>query len=161
MNFQVTTAAATSYGERVQLKVELEHPAYMTGLTLAPYSSYPVYLEQITCDGVSANNALYNGSALLDRKLTLTFPRTLVRSLTLTLRQENYTLKVHNLDPPNQLRRDALASLQTILPYSVRSVAPSLPQTYQGAQYQLGFEEIQGEDLNFTFLESSPVARTG
>jgi hypothetical protein len=147
VSFQVTTPASNSYGARATLTVELEHPAYMTGVTLAPFSSYPATLERVVCHGVVAEPALlFDGSVVLDRKMTLNFERRMVRRLELTFTQTNYTLKEHTVDPPDKLRRDTLSSLQNVLPFAVRRTAPAVPKTYRGAQYEFGFESIQGED---------------
>jgi hypothetical protein len=145
--FQVTTPAASFYGAQANLIVDLEHPAYITGLSLSPFSSYPAKLTSVTCEGVSSvPTVLFQGSVLIDRAMTISFSRTVVRRLTLTFVQENYTFKEYSVDPPDKLRRDTLASLQSVLPFAVRRTAAALPVSHRGALYEFGFEEISGVD---------------
>ena len=147
--FQVTTPAASSYGSKANLVIDLERPAYITGLTLSPFSSFPARLTGVTCEGSGLlPTVLFHGSVLFDRKMTVCFPRTVVRRLTLTFIQENYTFKEYTVDPPDKFRRDTLASLQAVLPFAVRRTAAGLPVSHRGALYEFGLEDIAGVDWN-------------
>ncbi len=96
------------------LQVELVRAAYLNAFALAPFSVFPATLTRVETQGLTGDSrtTLFSGSALVDRPLTLRFSRQLVRTLYLTFRQENYTLKQHQQPAPDQLRRDVLAGLQ-------------------------------------------------
>jgi len=152
--FHVSTPASLAYGEQVSLTITLARPAYMTGLMLAPFASYPSILNSVIVNGVISENVKLfplPGSAItsvpIDKSTLISFPRCAVRQLTLTFTQENYTLKEYSVDPPDKQRRDILASLQTVLPFSVRNTQSAIPTELQGALYEFGFEDIQGVDV--------------
>ena len=147
MIFIVSTPASSDYGMPATLQVDMARPAYMTGVSLTPYCSYPMRLTSVTCQSVTGPpTILFTGSVLVDKAMTIAFPRTSVRSLNLSFVQENYTDKQYTVDSPDQLRRDTLSRLQSVLPFSVQALTPSVPTVYHGAQYQFGVESIQGVD---------------
>jgi hypothetical protein len=76
--------------------------------------------------------------------MVLTFPTTLLSKIYLTCYQENYTLSELVAQPPDQLRRDTLYSIQTSLPFNVRRVSRATPIYYRGSQYTIGLENITG-----------------
>jgi hypothetical protein len=146
---QVSTPALPNYGATAVLEVEFERPAYMNGFNLVPFTTFPARLTTIAAEDFSSDTrqTLYSGSGVvLDRSMVLRFPRRLVRRIFLTFYQENYSLKEHTVDSGDKLRRDILASLQPILPFSVQRISKSLPQRFRGAQYEFGVEHLVGLD---------------
>jgi hypothetical protein len=153
MIFSVTTPASEVYGMPAQLQIDMDRPAYMTGVAVSPYTNYPQTLTTITCQGVTgAPVVLFQGSVLIDRPMVLSFPRTSVRSLTLSFTQENYTIKQYSVATSDKLRRNTLNSLQSVLPFAIRTVAPVPPTLFDGALYAFGFESILGVDWSSTTI---------
>ena len=153
---RIETVAMSSYGVTAQLEIEFDRPGYYNGLRLTPFVNMPVWLTKIEGEGMlpSADaTPIFEGKVLIDRPASIRFAGVdggpvYVRRLFLTLYQPNYTLKEHVLDPADQARQDALASLQTVLPFSDRPVQLSLPTQLVGAQYELGLSDIAGERYN-------------
>ena len=94
---------------------------------------------------------------LVDRPVSIRFAGTdaagnpapiYVRRLYLDFYQPNYELKEHLINPADQARQDALASLQTALPFSDRPVQGAVPVSLVGAQYEIGLRDIAGERYN-------------
>ena len=148
MSFRVDTPASNNYGPRVKLGVELERPSYLNGFHLTPFTNFPMRLVLVELEGFTSDEVttVTLAQALLDRPLTIAFARQLVRKVYLTLFQENYSLKEHTVDPPDKLRRDTLASLQSVLPFAAQRTVRATPRRYQGAQYEFGLEDLWGED---------------
>src|SRR5665811_1555320 len=96
---------------------------------------------------------LFEGAALLDRPVSLRFADAggkpiYVRRLYLDFYQPSYSLKQHLVDPADQTRQDAMARLQTVLPFSDRAVQGAVPTSLVGAQYEFGLRDIAGERYN-------------
>lgn len=144
--FVVTIQANPHYGVTGVLEVDMSKSAFLTGLTLSPFSNFSPKLLQVEAEAFAENTKQTIGlpNTLLDRPVTLTFPSTLVRKLFLTCYQENYTLEEHVIQPPDQLRRDTLVALQASLPFNVRRASRAVPIRVRGAQYGLGLENIAG-----------------
>jgi hypothetical protein len=150
---RIETVAKDAYGVTAQLEIEFDRPGYYNGLRLTPFVNMPVWLTKIEGEGMltSANaTPIFEGKVLIDRPASIRFADAkgnpeYVRRLFLTLYQPNYTLKEHVLNPADQARQDALARLQTVLPFSDRPVQLSLPTSLVGAQYELGLRDIAGE----------------
>jgi hypothetical protein len=107
----------------------------------------------ITCQGVTGTPVvLFQGSVLIDRPMVLSFPRTSVRSLTLSFTQKNYTIKQYSVATSDKLRRNTLNSLQSVLPFAIRTVAPVPPTLFDGTLYAFGFESILGVDWSSTTI---------
>jgi hypothetical protein len=64
------------------------------------------------------------------------------------LYQPSYSLKQHLVNPADQARQDAMARLQTVLPFSDRPVQAALLVSLVGAQYEFGLRDIAGERYN-------------
>jgi hypothetical protein len=143
---QITTPAAPQYGATAILEIDLSRPAYLNGLTLAPFATYPIRLTRVETESFTADTRQTVGAPniLIDRPMVLTFPTTLVRKVYLTCYQENYNLTEHVVDPPDALRRDTLFALQTVLPFNVRRPSRAVPVYFRGAQYTFGLENISG-----------------
>jgi hypothetical protein len=144
--FQVSTPATPQYGVTAVLEVDLSRPTYMNGLTIAPFSTYPLKLVQVDTESFTSDTRQTVGApnALIDRPMVLTFPTTLLSRIYLTFYQENYTLSELIAQPPDALRRDVLYSLQSVLPFKVRRPSRAVPVYYRGAQYTMGVENISG-----------------
>lgn len=149
---EVTTPAQPQYGATATLEIDFVTPAYMNGFTLDPFSNYPFRLTKVQVASFATNTIQTIGApnALLDRPLVLTFPTTLVSSIFLTLYQENYNLSQYVVQAPDQLQREVLSQLQTILPFNIQPPNQSSPTYYNGAQYSIGMENLLG-------LNSTPV----
>jgi hypothetical protein len=96
---------------------------------------------------------LFEGAVLLDRPVSLRFADAggkpiYVRRLYLDLYQPGYSLKQHLVNPGDQTRQDAMARLQTVLPFSDRAVQGAVPTSLVGAQYEFGLRDIAGERYN-------------
>ena len=146
--FRIDTPVANSYGVTATLTVQLDKPTYMNGLHLAPFSTYPGHLQSIQAAGLTTdtNTEIWSGDLLLDRPVSVRFDRQLVSQFTLTFYQENYTFQSYVVDPADKIRRDALVSLQAVLPFSFRRINISSSPEISGAQYDLGIKDICGED---------------
>jgi hypothetical protein len=150
MLLKVTTPAdAPSVGCLATLELEFERPTYLNGLHLEPFTNFPATVEQIEVEGLTADTKqrVYGDSSfVLDRPVSVRFTRQMVRKAYVHFRQLNYSLKEHQVDPPDALRRDVLSSIQASLPFTIARSTPALPVTSSGAQYEFGAENIAGED---------------
>jgi hypothetical protein len=147
--FTVTVPAAGQlFGVEATLEIELQRPAYVTDLVLAPFSVYPVRLRRAVFEGLTSlvSDTVFSGDVQLDRPLRLEFPRQLVRRIYLTLRQENYTWKEHLNYSASQLRRDALRVIEASLPLNFWRIGTQDPEQYIGAQYETSLESLAAED---------------
>jgi hypothetical protein len=144
--FEITTPAYPQCGATAQLEIDLSNPTYMNGLVLSPFSSYPLRLVKVETQAFEENTRQVIGTpnALLDRPLTLTFPTTLLDKAFLTLYQESYDLSEYVVQPPDYIRRDALFSIQAVLPYNVQREQRAVPTYYRGAEYIFGIEDVAG-----------------
>lgn len=147
--FQVTTPTTPQYGATALLEIDLAKPTYIDGLSIAPFSTYPLRLTKIETESFTADTRQIVGipNALIDQPMILTFPRTLLRKIYLTFYQENYNLAEHVVQPSDSLRRDTLFSLQTVLPFNVRRSSRAVPIYYNGAQYTIGVEDLAGINI--------------
>jgi hypothetical protein len=147
---KITTPADTSNaGAAAILEVDFERPTYLNGIHLEPFVTFPATVERIEVEGLTSDTkqVVYEGASFtLDRPATVRFTRQVVRKAYVTLRQTNYTLKEHEVEAPDALRRDTLNSIQSALPFAVRRAAPAVPVRHRGAQYEFGIEAISGED---------------
>ncbi len=143
---QITTPALTQYGATAVLEIDLATPTYMNGLTVSPFSAYPMRLTKVETESFTVDTKQSVGApnALIDRPMVLTFPTTLLRKIYLTLYQENYDLNTLVAEPPDFIRRDALVALQAVLPFNVRRPSRATPNFFTGAQYSFGLENITG-----------------
>jgi hypothetical protein len=152
---QVMTRALDNYGANANLYIQLERAAYVTGLTVSPFSTFPAKLISVEAEDFSTDTRqlLWSGSGVpIDKELTIIFPRRLVRRLLLKFYQENYSFKEHVTDGDDKLRRDILSSLQSVLPLAARRTEPAPPVYYRGAQYEFGFEFISAEDSTVSLV---------
>lgn len=142
----VTTPANPQFGATALLQIDFITPAYMNGLTISPFSTYPIKLVKVQVESFTSTSLQTIGTpnALLDRPMTLTFPSTLVSTIFLTCYQESYNLSEYQVQPPDQLQRDVLTSLQTVLPFNIRTPSRAVPTYFRGAQYTMGLENIAG-----------------
>lgn len=136
------------FGAGATLEIEFDRPIYLNGLYVAPFVNFPVFVRSIKAEGMTTatSETLFSGNILLDRAQTIRFDRRLVRRLFLQLYQENYTVKEHLVDPEDKDKRDAFATLQTVLPFTVRRIDRAVPKKVFGFQYELGLRNIAGED---------------
>ena len=72
-----------------------------------------------------------------------------IRKLFLTLLQQNYALTEQTVNPADQFRRDSLAQLQAVIPFTTRRIDASTPQRLVGAQYEFGLRGISAEKQTF------------
>lgn len=149
--FRVDSIGASDYGVEAVLEIELDRPSFIDGVHLAPFSNFPVRLTRISAEGMSpsSRSLVYDGAALgdtlIDRAMTIRFNRQIVHRLSLTFRQENYTLTEHVVDPEDQLRRDTMVALQATLPFSTRRAHVTPARRISGAQYEFGMRDIRAE----------------
>jgi hypothetical protein len=116
----------------------------------------PISLTRIRVEGMLALSTvppIFEGDALIDRPMSIRFTSpdatdTYIRRLYLDFYQPNYDLKEHLVNPADQVRQDALARLQTVLPFSDRPVQGAVPSSLVGAQYTFGLRDIAGERYN-------------
>lgn len=143
---QITTPAQPQYGTTAMLEIDLKNATYMNGLTIAPFSKYPMRLVKVETESFATNTRQTVGApnALIDRPMVLTFSTTILRKIYLTLYQENYDLNTLVAEPPDFLRRDTLVSLQAVLPFNVRRPSRATLNHFTGAQYTFGVEGIAG-----------------
>lgn len=136
------------FGANGTLEIEFDRPTYMNGLYLAPFVNFPVFIRSIRAEGMTSaiGDQVFSGNTLLDRAQTIRFDRRLVRRLFIKLYQENYTVKQHLVAPADKSKRDAYASMQSVLPFSVRRMDKTLPKQLSGFQYEIGLRDITGED---------------
>jgi hypothetical protein len=155
---RIDSTGAEVYGAEATLEIEFDRPGQMNGIKISPFANYPVYLKAITAEGLTATigDRLFEGNVLLDKPQTIRFPRRAVRRLFLTLYQENYTYKEHLVDPADKLKRDALASLQSVLPFAVRRIERATAQRLTGVQYEFGLREIKGQDWKSEVSQTKP-----
>jgi hypothetical protein len=150
---RIETNANDTFGVRAQLEVKFERPGYYNSLRLMPFVNMPVRLLKIQAEGMLTNSnsaPIFEGDALIDRPVSIRFAGAdgspvYIRRLFLDLYQPNYSLKEHLVNPADQARQDALARLQTVLPFSDRPVQGAVPVSVVGAQYELGLRDIAGE----------------
>jgi hypothetical protein len=141
---KVSTTANSNYGATATLAISLLQPSYINALELAPFSTLPLKLTQIQTEGFTSDTKqlIFNGSSFLDVSTRITFSTQLVRKLYLTFYQENYVFKEHVIDTGDKLRRDTIANLQTVLPIQIQAAQKETIQTFRGAQYEFGLENI-------------------
>src|ERR1017187_5684489 len=153
---RIEVAASPNYGVSGTLEIEFQRPGYYNGLRLTPFVNMPICLTQIRAEGMytlSTTPAVFEGNALIDRPMSIRFADSFgkpiyVRRLYLDFYQPNYELKEHLINPADQARQDALASLQTALPFSDRAIEGAVPISLVGAQYEIGLRDIAGERYN-------------
>jgi hypothetical protein len=152
---RIEVAASSSFGVTGTLEVEFARPGYYNGLRLSPFVNMPVILTRVRVEGMLALDTmpLFEGAVLLDRPVSLRFADAggkpiYVRRLYLDLYQPGYSLKQHLVNPGDQTRQDAMARLQTVLPFSDRAVQGAVPTSLVGAQYEFGLRDIAGERYN-------------
>jgi hypothetical protein len=152
---RIETRANTHFGVTGTLEVEFDRPGYYNGLRLTPFVNMPIRLRMIQAEGMLTQNdsPIFEGDMLIDRPVSIRFADAngdpiYVRRLYLTLYRPNYSLKEHLVNPADQARQDALANLQTVLPFSDRAVQGAVPVSLVGAQYELGLRDIAGERYN-------------
>src|ERR1017187_6943641 len=132
---RIEVAASPNYGVSGTLEIEFQRPGYYNGLRLTPFVNMPICLTQIRAEGMytlSTTPAVFEGNALIDRPMSILFADSFgkpiyVRRLYLDFYQPNYQLKEHLINPADQARQDALASLQTALPFSDRAIEGAVP----------------------------------
>jgi hypothetical protein len=136
------------FGANAVLEVEFDRPTYMNGIYVAPFVNFPVFVRSIRAEGMTptTGETIFSGNIFLDRAQSIRFDRRLIRRLYIKLYQENYTVKEHLVDPADKNKRDAMATLQTVLPFSARRMDMTVPKTVSGFQYEIGLRDIAGED---------------
>jgi hypothetical protein len=153
---RIEVVASPSFGVTGTLEIEFDRPGYYNGLRLSPFVNMPVSLTQIRAEGMytlGTTPPIFEGDVLIDRPVSIRFADSLgkpiyVRRLYLDFYQPSYDLKEHLVNPADQARQDALARLQTVLPFSDRSVQGAVPTSLVGAQYEFGMRDIAGERYN-------------
>lgn len=140
-----------SVGASAMLELEFARPSFLNAVRLAPFTNFPLVLKRVEVEGLTGDTrqTVYEGSAVLDRSTLVRFTRRLVRRVFLTFYQENYSLKDHEVDAPDNLRREVMAGLQAALPYNVRRTPGPSAKKYRGAQYEFGLESLQAQDWTF------------
>ena len=157
---RIEVVADASFGVTGTLEIEFERPGYYNSLRLTPFVNMPISLTQIRAEGMYTLRTTppnFEGDMLIDRPVSIRFAGTdaagkpipiYVRRLYLDFYQPNYELKEHLINPADQARQDALASLQTALPFSDRAIEGAVPISLVGAQYEMGLRDIAGERYN-------------
>ena len=153
---RIEVVASQSFGVTGTLEIEFDRPGYYNGLRLSPFVNMPVSLTQIRAEGMytlGTTLPIFEGDVLIDRPVSIRFADSFgkpiyVRRLYLDFYQPNYDLKEHLINPAGQARQDALASLQTVLPFSDRAIEGAVPISLVGAQYEFGLRDIAGERYN-------------
>jgi hypothetical protein len=153
---RIEVVASPSFGVTGTLEIEFDRPGYYNGLRLSPFVNMPISLTQIRAEGMlvlGSTPPIFEGDVLIDRPVSIRFDDgagnpIYVRRLYLDFYQPNYDLKEHLVNPADQARQDALASLQTVLPFSDRAVQGAVPISLVGAQYEFGLRDIAGERYN-------------
>lgn len=149
----VQAPGASGSGESATLTINLEKAVYINGLQLSPVTNFPVTITSISAVGFTdtMQSSVLDIPIVLDRSTIIRFPRQLVRSFIIKLYQTNYSLKEYIVSPPDSLRRNTLANLQSYLPFSVQRPNPSTPQVIEGCLYELGLEDIVALDIEANF----------
>ena len=157
---RIEVVAGSSFGVTGTLEIEFQRPGYYNGLRLSPFVNMPISLTQIRAEGMlslGTTPPIFEGDVLIDRPVSIRFAGTdaagnpapiYVRRLYLDFYQPNYDLKEHLINPVGQARQDAMARLQTALPFSDRAIEGAVPISLVGAQYELGLRDIAGERYN-------------
>lgn len=150
--FEVTTPTTSQYGATAVIEIDLSVPTYINGLVISPFSPYPMRLSQVSIQSFEAdtNKVIGVSNTLLDRPMILTFPTTLLSKIYLTCYQESYDLSEYVIPPQDYIRRDALFSIQAILPYNVQREQRAISTYYRGAEYIFGVEDVAG-------INSTPI----
>ena len=150
------------------LEVELERPGYYNVLRVEPFTDLPAHLTKIDAEGVVADQVgtVFSGDVLIDRPMEIRISQpdgspVYIRKLFLTLLQQNYSLTEQTVNPADQFRRDSLAQLQAVIPFTTRRIDASTPQRLVGAQYEFGLRGIsaknrRSEEPAFWFPGLSP-----
>ena len=161
--FRVDTVVAAGYGMEATLELELDKPSYINGFHLAPAVNFPFRLMSVTAEGLTSDTSrmIYWGGDVLDRPVSLRFPRQLVHRLYLNFRQENYSYKEQVIDPADKLRREALQNLQSVLPFSLRRTVITPARVSEGAQYEFGLSDLYAEDWTATMPQDYGVIILG
>lgn len=141
------SADPNSSGKTVQLEIDFNQVSYMNKLSLSPYSNFPMTITSIDVQGFTSADLhnVFNGTFILDRRTVFKFPTTLVGTIYITVLQENYSIKQHQILPDDYLRRQALNDLQAVIPINAQDTN-ILPQVVfvNGYQYEFGIEDIAG-----------------
>ena len=153
---RIEVVASSSFGVTGTLEIEFDRPGYYNGLRLSPFVNMPVSLTQIRAEGmytIGTTLPIFEGDVLIDRPVSIRFADSFgkpiyVRRLYLDFYQPGYDLKQHVVNPADQARQNALARLQTVLPFSDRAVQGAVPASLVGAQYEFGLRDIAGERYN-------------
>ena len=153
---RIEVVADSSFGVTGTLEIEFQRPGYYNGLRLTPFVNMPISLTKIRAEGMytlGTTPPIFEGDVLIDRPVSIRFADSFgkpiyVRRLYLDFYQPNYDLKEHLINPAGQARQDALASLQTALPFSDRAIEGAVPISLVGAQYEMGLRDIAGERYN-------------
>ena len=145
---EITATPNPNVGLSTSLTVQFDQPTYMTGIHLSTFTTYPAILTSLAVMDFDTSTNILQSPVTLDRELTITFPRQIIREATLTFYQPNYTFKTYTVTPPDEIRRNIMAQIQPLLPYTVQRTAPPNPISYTGCLYEFGFENIYGEDVS-------------
>ena len=136
---RIEVVASPNFGVTGTLEIEFDRPGYYNGLRLSPFVNMPISLTRIRVEGMLALGTtppIFEGNVLIDRPMSIRFTSpdsidnsvpTYIRRLYLDFYQPNYDLKEHLVNPADQVRQDALARLQTVLPFSDRPVQGAVP----------------------------------
>ena len=161
----------TGVGMNAVLEVELERPGYYTSIQVEPFTALPAYLTQIQVEGIEIGQivTVFTGNVLVDRAMGIRITQpdgapVYVRTVYLSLVQNNYSLTDEVIDPADQVRRDALAQIQAVIPFTTRQIEASVPQHVTGTQYALGVRNISALAEVFSgtgVLVSGPFAVDG
>lgn len=142
-----STAAPATVGLTAVLSAEFGKLGYLNGFRLAPFATFPLTLKQVEVEGLTSatRTTVWEGSTEIEVETTLKFPTQVVRRIYLTFYQQNYLFEAPSKTPEDALRRNVMAQLQAVLPFSVRQLSEAVPVKTSGAQYEFGLESLQGE----------------
>jgi hypothetical protein len=150
---QISASGIAGYGAAATLEFDLAEPGFLNGVHVNPFTALPMRLKSIAIQGLDMNGTptlVYSGDLLIDRPMSVRFANpdgsdVFVSRLFLNLEQENYTLEQVTVSSPDQLRKQTLATLQSVFPVSKQPLNGSLPEIVLGAQYNFALQEIAAE----------------
>jgi hypothetical protein len=97
--FLVTTPASPQFGATAVLEIDLANPTYMNGLTISPFSTFPVKLVRVETESFTPDTRQTIGTpnAIIDRPMLLTFPTTSIKEdLSYLLPRELHSIRTNS-----------------------------------------------------------------
>lgn len=150
---EISSTGVAGYGAAATLEFDLAEPGFLNGVHLNPFTALPMRLKSIGIQGLDMNgtpSVVYTGNLLIDRPMSVRFSNAdgtdvFVSRLFLNLEQENYTLEQVTVASPDELRKQTLATLQSVFPVSKRPLNGAVPDIVLGAQYDFALRELAAE----------------